>query len=156
MEVQDEMTVLDSLGICVFPLHNGGMDIFDVAELFSSATGIKLDSDQVMKAGERIWNVERMFNLREGFGRKDDTLPERFLKEPMPEGPSKGNVVELDQLLADYYSERGWDKEGKPVPGKLEELGLQGLFGRSFAHPKNLGGKEEESENSGSSLHQGG
>ncbi|MEE9192568.1 MAG: aldehyde ferredoxin oxidoreductase family protein [Candidatus Aerophobetes bacterium] len=138
MEVQDEMTVLDSLGICVFPLHNGGMDIFDVADLFSSATGIKLDSDQVMKAGERIWNVERMFNLREGFGRKDDTLPERFLKEPMPEGPSKGHVVELNQLLADYYSERGWDKEGKPVPGKLEELGLQGLFGRSFAYSKNL------------------
>ena len=127
-EVQDEMTVLDSLGICVFPLHNGGMDILDVAELFSSATGMKCDSDQIMKAGERIWNVERMFNLREGFGRKDDTLPRRFLEEPMPEGPSRGNVVELDQLLADYYTQRGWDKEGKVTPEKLEELGLKDLL----------------------------
>lgn len=125
MEVQDEMAVLDSLGVCVFPIHNGGMDISDIAALFSCATGIQSDTDQIMKAGERIWNIERMFNLREGFGGKDDILPERFLKESMPDGPSKGNVVEIDQLLADYYTQRGWDREGKVTPEKLKELGLQ-------------------------------
>lgn len=127
MEVQDEMAVLDSLGVCVFPLHNGGMSIHHVAELFSSATGIEYDEGQIMRTGERIWNMERMFNLREGFGRGEDTLPARFLEEPLPEGPSKGQVVELDQLLADYYTQRGWDREGKVTPEKLKELGLQGV-----------------------------
>ena len=77
-----------------------------------------------MKAGERIFNLERLFNLGAGFTRKDDTLPERFLKEPLPEGPAKGKVAMLDEMLPEYYVLRGWDKSGRPTENKLKELGL--------------------------------
>ena len=66
-----------------------------------------------------------MFNAREGIARKDDTLPARFLQEPLPAGnPSAGAVVELDAMLDEYYSARGWDSQGLPTPEKLRELGL--------------------------------
>ncbi len=81
----------------------------------------------LIEAGERIFNVERLYNLREGFAAKDDYLPRRFLEEPMAEGPSKGYVPKLDRLLEDYYAQRGWDKHGNVTPEKLEALGLTDL-----------------------------
>jgi aldehyde:ferredoxin oxidoreductase len=70
--------------------------------------------------------VEKLFNLREGFGRKDDTLPERMLKEPIPKGPSEGMVIELDAMLDEYYLARGWDGEtGRPTEQTLLRLGLK-------------------------------
>jgi len=76
--------------------------------------------------GERIVNLERAFNVREGFSRKDDTLPERLLREPVPRPPSKGQIFELDKLLDDYYTVREWDIEtGIPTRKKLEGLGLK-------------------------------
>jgi len=78
-----------------------------------------------MKAGERIHNMERLFNLKAGFTNKDDTLPLRLLKEPIPSGPSKGEVCQLDRMLPEYYKLRGWDKEGVPTKEKLRELGLE-------------------------------
>ena len=78
-----------------------------------------------MKIGERIVNLHRMFNIREGLTSKDDTLPERLIKEPSPKGPSKGQVVELDQMLKEYYDLRNWDlKTGYPRIEKLKELKL--------------------------------
>jgi aldehyde:ferredoxin oxidoreductase len=77
-----------------------------------------------MEAGDRIWNLERLFNLREGFTRADDNLPPRLLNEPMPEGPAKGHVVELEPLLEDYYRARQWDTHGVPTPEVLNRLGL--------------------------------
>jgi aldehyde:ferredoxin oxidoreductase len=123
-EAQDETAVLDSLGVCVFPPHNDGMDMNETASLFSYAVGESMSADDLMTAGERIWNLERLFNLREGFTRKDDTLPPRLLQEPMPSGPAKGNIVELDYLLQDYYRIREWDERGVPTPEKLAMLGL--------------------------------
>jgi aldehyde:ferredoxin oxidoreductase len=123
-EAQDETAVLDSLGVCVFPPHNDGMDMKETASLFSFVVGKALNGQDLMTAGERIWNLERLFNLREGFARKDDTLPPRLLHEPMPAGPAKGNVVELDHLLQDYYRVREWDERGVPTPEKLAKLGL--------------------------------
>jgi aldehyde:ferredoxin oxidoreductase len=79
----------------------------------------------LFKAAERIWNLERLFNLREGITGKEDTLPTRLLQEPMPSGPAKGHVVELDVLLRDYYQVRNWDEKGAPRPEKLKELGLE-------------------------------
>ena len=76
-----------------------------------------------MKAGDRIYTIERLFINREGFTRKDDTLPPRLLKEPMTGGPSKGHVVKLGAMLDEFYAVRGW-KDGKPTPEKLKELGL--------------------------------
>ncbi|MCK4585085.1 aldehyde ferredoxin oxidoreductase, partial [candidate division WOR-3 bacterium] len=77
--------------------------------------------------GERIWNLTRLIAVREGVSRKDDTLPARFLEEPLPAGAAKGHFVsreELDTMLDEYYTLRGWDKNGIPTKEKLEELGL--------------------------------
>ncbi len=123
-EAQDETAVLDSLGICVFPPHNDGMDMEDAAALLSAVMGSRITVEGLWLAGERIWNLERLFNLREGFRREHDTLPLRLLKEPMPAGPAAGHMVELDILLADYYRVRGWDENGVPTIEKLAQLGL--------------------------------
>jgi aldehyde:ferredoxin oxidoreductase len=122
--VQDVTAVLDSLGVCVFPPHNDGMDMMDIAGLLSFVLGKSITPEELMEAGDRIWNLERLFNTREGFTREDDALPARLLKEPMPEGPAKGHVVELDQLLNDYYLTRQWDNNGIPTPEVLDKLGL--------------------------------
>ena len=79
-----------------------------------------------VKTGERLYNLARVYCVREGITRADDTLPARLLEEPMPEGPAKGQVVNLEPLLDAYYDYRGWDKEtGKPTKEKLKELGLE-------------------------------
>jgi aldehyde:ferredoxin oxidoreductase len=80
--------------------------------------------EEMMKAGERIWNLERIFNLRAGLTGKDDRLPDRIVKDPMPSGPAKGKVSELAKMLPEYYELRGWDKEGQPTKARLKELGL--------------------------------
>jgi aldehyde:ferredoxin oxidoreductase len=97
------------------------------AKLLSAATGIRdfADPDHLWRVGERITNLERMFNVREGFGQKDDVFPRRLTNEPMPAGPSKGQVFEIEPLLKSYYQARGWDeKTGIPSKAKLDELGL--------------------------------
>ena len=77
-----------------------------------------------MKIGERVNNLVRLFNIREGLTRDLDTLPERFFKEPLQEGPCRDRVVELDQLLSEYYLVRGWDERGVPEKNKLKILGI--------------------------------
>ncbi len=91
-----------------------------------AATGFDEFSDVnfILTSGERIYNIERLFNIREGFSRKDDYLPERFIKESLPTGPCKGQTFEMDELLDDYYAIRGWDPNGIPTMEKMEELGL--------------------------------
>ena len=80
--------------------------------------------ESLVKAGERIFNAERLFLVRAGLNKKDDTLPSRLTSEPMPAGPAKGQICELDRMLPMYYQLRGWDDEGRPTRKKLEELGL--------------------------------
>jgi len=83
-----------------------------------------------VKLGERIWNLVRIFNLREGFTRKDDTLPARFFEEHIEDGPAKGEIIprdKFDKMLDIYYEIRGWNKEGIPTESKLKELGLSDL-----------------------------
>jgi aldehyde:ferredoxin oxidoreductase len=95
------------------------------ARLYNGVTGVGIDEAEVSLIGERIVNLERAFNVREGLTRKDDSLPERFLKEPLPDGASKGQVVNLDFMLDEYYELRGWQREtGYPTKEKLEQLGL--------------------------------
>jgi hypothetical protein len=101
-----------------------GAPLSDIAECVAAATGVAFTYDDFVKAGERTWNLERLWNLRAGFTDKDDTLPERLLKQPHPSGPSKGVVVHLEQMLPVYYRVRGWDEHGVPKPEKLAELGL--------------------------------
>lgn len=96
------------------------------ARLVSAATGWDITYPQLLEYGERTWNMIRLFNWREGFRRKDDSLPPRF-KEPLPSGPAKGHKFtdeEMDVMLDDYYNTRGWDKEGRPTEEKLIELDL--------------------------------
>ncbi len=97
----------------------------DMAELIEYATGIDWDEKGIMKAGERILNIERLFNVACGLIPADDSLPKRFLEEPLPEGPAQGQVVELDKMLPRYYEVRGWQSDGKPTAEKLRELGIE-------------------------------
>lgn len=127
---EDIFTVIDAAGLCVFlsirylfePTYN--VEPVRISRLMEYATGAGYDEETLLKAGERVYNLERMFLVRAGFSRADDTLPPRMLREPMPEGPAKGHVVELDQMLPEYYRLRGWDENGVPTPEKLAELGL--------------------------------
>jgi aldehyde:ferredoxin oxidoreductase len=120
--VQDVTAALDSSGICLFTTFAMGAP--ELLAMLTAATGFDYDLDEMLRAGERIWNLERLFNQRAGFSRKDDTLPKRMLAEPMPAGPAKGMTVPLDKMLPEYYRLRGWDAEGKPTRRKLASLGL--------------------------------
>ena len=113
----------DAIGMCKF----AGFALSDehLARMLSAATGISFAAQSLHATGERIWNLERLYNLREGFTRQDDTLPGRFLKEPLPEGPAKGRTVDLAPMLDDYYRFRGWDSNGIPTREKLHQLSLE-------------------------------
>ena len=96
----------------------------DVVDLLQIVTGIDFGSvDALNEIGERIFTLERLFNLKAGLNAKNGTLPERFLKEPMSEGPSKGQVFGQDKILPEYYRIRGWNQQRIPSKKKLEELG---------------------------------
>jgi aldehyde:ferredoxin oxidoreductase len=132
----EEMAAIsDATGVCKNTYNN--MEVLDwggTAELLQAATGWDLTGEEVRQIGERIVNLERLFIAREGITRKDDTLPRRFLKEPLPEGsgPSTGAVLELEPMLDEYYRARGWDVEtGLPTQEKLEQLGLRQSQGES-------------------------
>jgi len=99
----------------------------NMARLASAATGWKLSEDDLKVIGERISNLVRMFNVREGFTRKDDTLPYRIANDPLQGGKADGHVVkpaDFNKMLDEYYRLRGWDKEGRPTKEKLKELNL--------------------------------
>jgi len=99
----------------------------NIARLCSAATGWKLSEDDMKIIGERIWNLIRMFNVREGFTRKDDSLPYRISHDPLQGGKADGHVVkpeDFNKMLDEYYKLREWDNEGRPTKKKLEELGL--------------------------------
>jgi len=114
----------DSVGMCYFLLMDTPEK--DLVAYVENVTGFDFNGlEGLMKAGERIFTLDRMFNLQAGLTGKDDTLPRRFLTEPMPEGPKKGQVVELDQMLPRYYELRGWDENGVPTMEKIKELGLE-------------------------------
>lgn len=119
---QDLTAVVDSVGICLFTTFAIGLP--EIAEMFRTCTGLDYTDEEVLQIGERIWNLEKVFNLKNGFTKKDDNLPPRLLKEPVTEGPAKGKVTELDVMLPEYYSLRGWDKEGVPTQEKMKELSI--------------------------------
>jgi len=117
---QDFTAAIDSAGLCLFTSFAMGAD--DYAALVNAVCGTEITGADFIKSGERIWNMEKLFNIKAGV--EPDTLPERLLNDPIPDGPSKGWVHKLDQLLPAYYEGRGWDKEGIPSQAKLVELGL--------------------------------
>ncbi|MBL7202787.1 MAG: aldehyde ferredoxin oxidoreductase family protein [Desulfobacteraceae bacterium] len=128
-QVQKEQALEDSLIACTF--GNTGLDLQMYFELLTAATGIEEfeSPDNLVKIGERIVCTERCFNVREGFRRKDDSLPKRMISEPlMNAGPSTGQVVKnLDKLLDEYYKALGYTGEGIPTAEKLKDLGIEEL-----------------------------
>ena len=120
---QDLTASIDSLGLCLFTSFALGAD--DYAALVNAVCGTDHTGDSVFAAGERIWNIEKMFNLESGIAPSEDKLPKRLLEEGIPEGPSKGWVHKLDELLPEYYELRGWTPGGIPTDERLEELGLK-------------------------------
>jgi aldehyde:ferredoxin oxidoreductase len=119
---QDLTAVIDSLGVCLFTSFALDADCYK--DMFNNITGNDWTTDDLWQAGERIWNLERQFNLAAGISPAEDTLPKRLLKDAIPEGPSKGQVHQLDKLLPEYYKERGWTADGIPTPERLKQLGL--------------------------------
>lgn len=114
---QDEMASLDSLVLCIFSTFTISKEIF--TDMLSAATGVDYSNEECLKCGERIWNLERLFNNKAGFSRRDDTLPERFF------GNGGIDRAEFEKTLDEYYLERGWDENGVPTEKKLIELGIK-------------------------------
>ncbi len=129
-DFQDHFAVIDAAGLCVFfsmrNLMRSDPTIAPdgICELINAATGAGYTVAELSLAGERIFNAERLFLVRVGFSRRDDTLPERILKTPLPDGPAAGMVCHLEEMLVEYYRLRGWDDQGRPTAAKLRELGL--------------------------------
>jgi aldehyde:ferredoxin oxidoreductase len=119
---QNSAAVIDSLVYCKFANMAVAEEFF--ARTLTAVTGEHFTADDLMVVGERVWTLERLYNLREGFTQADDTLPKRMLEEPVAEGPSEGFTVKLDPMLKEYYAFRGWDQNGVPKPKKIKELSL--------------------------------
>ena len=122
---QDWTAVVDSIGLCLFA--TSALTPRQIALLLYGLTGLtELESgDTLNTIGERIYNLTRLFNIREGLGKTEDSLPARLLNEPLPDGPAKGHTVDLAPMLAEYYFIRGWDEQGVPAEEKLVSLGLK-------------------------------
>jgi len=119
---QDEIAAVDSMGICAFT--HGHLELEDYAEQIEAACGGGWTGERLNETGERIWNLERQFNLAAGLTKADDTLPQRILKDAAKTGAGKGHVLELDKMLPEYYDLRGWDKDGVPTAKTLKRLQL--------------------------------
>ncbi|EHQ88643.1 aldehyde ferredoxin oxidoreductase family protein [Desulfosporosinus youngiae] len=119
---QDLTAVIDSLGLCLFSSFALGLS--DYRAIVNAVTGSDYTDAELLACGERIWNLERLQNLRIGMTKADDTLPTRLLKVEIPAGPSKGSVHRLPELLPAYYTERGWDESGVPTAETLKNLGI--------------------------------
>ncbi len=124
VDVQDWFCMIDSCGICNFVFFLG-VDEDQMRALIEAATGIDLEGYEGFKrTGDRIFNLQTLFNRRAGVTADDDTLPKRLLEEPLPDGAAKGYVVHLADMLPEYYERRGWDKKGNLTAEKAQELGL--------------------------------
>jgi len=131
IDLENLYTIIDSLIICKFSRGTYYEGFKDLARYYTLVTGIEMTPEELELTGERINNLGRLFNIREGFTRKDDHLPPKVMSTPIPDDTvSKGSYItqeELDLMLDDYYATRGWTKEGVPTLEKLKELGLEDL-----------------------------
>jgi len=123
---QDYVALYETGIWCAFPAQFMSRFERDYAEMLAAVTGVETfgDSFYLYRVGERIYNLERMFNVREGITGTSDRVPRRFVETPLPDGGSRGQVYEEDELLPQYYRARNWDKNGVPTREKLMELNL--------------------------------
>ena len=122
---QDRVAAVDSTGLCLFTTGAWGLEEF-ASQLDAACEG-EWTAERLIMVGERVWNLERQFNLAAGLTRADDTLPRRLLETPAPSGTGKGRVNELDVMLPEYYEARGWTPDGEPTTQTLQRLGLASL-----------------------------
>lgn len=115
-------SLIDGAGFCEFSLI--GQEPPDMFAQLEAATGAGYSFEEIVQLGEKIWTIQKMFNLNAGITSEEDYLPRRFLEEPAAGGRGEGTVVDIDTMLAEYYQLRGWDENGVPTPEKLAELGL--------------------------------
>ena len=123
-QYQDMTAVMDSLGLCNWPFM--GLKFNNFVPMINSCLGTDYRADDLLRIGERIWNQEKLFNIRAGFDHTHDTLPARFLTEPIQDGPAQGQISKLDEMLPKYYELRGWSERGEPLPETLGSLELEG------------------------------
>ena len=123
-QMQDYIAVIDATGLCWSLMMRPPLMIEEVSTFLRCATGADYTDETMMLAGERIWNVERLFNLKAGLTAQDDSLPKRILEESLPKGEAEGQVIRLSEMLPEYYKLRGWDENGVPSLEKLAQLGL--------------------------------
>ena len=128
---QNSTAFVDSTGICLFTKF--AITHREICALLAPATGIDFNFDRSIVQGDRIWNLERMFNLRAGFTAADDKLPAR-VSEPSPDGPRAGSRAILQNHIQTYYQLRGWDEEGRPTRSKLKELNLEDFWNVCSEH----------------------
>ena len=119
---QDATAIVDSSGLCVFTTFAWTLE--DIAPQVAAACEGDWTAETMLEAGERIWNLEREFNLAAGLTAADDTLPKRLLTEPAQTGPAKGNVNRLHEMLPKYYEVRGWNEQGEPTDETRQRLSL--------------------------------
>jgi aldehyde:ferredoxin oxidoreductase len=126
-EAEDFAAILDCLVLCKF-LRNCFDDFnVEVSRLYTMTTGIPLTPEELVEVGERVWNLKKAFNIREGWTMADDWMPDRIFDDPVPTGPSKGSHLTRDELrmmIDDYYQARGWTPQGLIPRSKLIALGL--------------------------------
>lgn len=122
INAQNLNAAVDSLVLCRFVQFALSDEYF--ARMLQAVTGIQYKAMDLHRLGERIWNLERLYNLEVGIGAEEDTLPRRLLEEPICEGPAQGQLGRLDEMLPIYYRARGWDESGRPDPAKISQLGL--------------------------------
>jgi aldehyde:ferredoxin oxidoreductase len=122
-QYQDMTAVMDSLGLCNWPLM--GLKFNNFVPMINSCLGTEYKADDLLMIGERIWNQERLYNIRAGFDHGHDTLPKRFFQEPISDGPAQGQISKVNEMLPRYYKLRGWSEKGDPRPETLKSLGLE-------------------------------
>jgi aldehyde:ferredoxin oxidoreductase len=121
---QDYAAILDSLVCCLF-MHTSGMDYTGTLKMLNAVTGWSLSIKDLAEAGERVWNLQRLMNLRDGYSSKDDRLPKKMF-EPGKNGFRAGKAIyDFDKALQEYYASRGWDKNGIPTDDKLSQLQIK-------------------------------
>ena len=124
---QLDVAVVDSACVCYFVKF--GITLKEIFQMINPCTGLNYKNPKELEdVGERVVNLTRLFNTREGFSKKDDILPKRSLSEPLPSGYAKGHVVELDSLRSEYYNLMGWNEEGIPTEETLNHLGLMDIL----------------------------
>ncbi|NLO55429.1 MAG: aldehyde ferredoxin oxidoreductase, partial [Thermovirga sp.] len=123
---QDLMAVADSLKVCKFSV-TVGTRVEEYARWLSLVTGWNVTPEELLETGERIFTLKRLYNAALGMGRKEDSLPERILKQPRGTGESADTLPDLERQLDEYYQFRGWTMKGLPTDETLEKLGLERL-----------------------------